>query len=102
MIVDHVSLPVRDLAVSAAFYDRVLATLGLQRRKERRGAIGWGPDAVLPPIFWALSATEESPGPGPGSADGRRRRRSLRQVYEQGHARPCLCRGQQAGTGDLS
>ncbi len=50
MIVDHVSLPVRNLAVSAAFYDRVLATLGLQRRKERRGAIGWGPDAVLPPI----------------------------------------------------
>ena len=49
MIVDHVSLPVRNLAVSAAFYDRVLATLGLQRRKERRGAIGWGPDAVLPP-----------------------------------------------------
>ncbi len=66
MIVDHVSLPVRNLAVSAAFYDRVLATLGLQRRKERRGAIGWGPDAVLPPIFWALSATEESPCPGPG------------------------------------
>ncbi|HEY7799714.1 MAG TPA: VOC family protein [Hyphomonadaceae bacterium] len=50
--VDHVSIPVADFARSAAFYDAVLATLGLIRRKQREGAIGWGPDDVAPPIFW--------------------------------------------------
>ena len=50
--VDHVSIPVADFETSAAFYDAVLATLGLRRRKQREGAIGWGPDDVLPPIFW--------------------------------------------------
>ncbi len=53
--VDHVSIPVADFERSARFYDDVLATLGLQRRKERAGAaIGWGPDDVAPPIFWIL------------------------------------------------
>jgi catechol 2,3-dioxygenase-like lactoylglutathione lyase family enzyme len=51
--IDHVSIPVADFGRAAAFYDAVLATLGLVRRKERPGeSIGWGPDAVLPPIFW--------------------------------------------------
>lgn len=50
--VDHVSFPVADFETSAAFYDAVLATLGLRRRKQHDGAIGWGPDDVLPPIFW--------------------------------------------------
>ena len=50
--VDHVSIPVADFEKSAVFYDAVLATLGLIRRKQRGGAIGWGPDEVLPPIFW--------------------------------------------------
>jgi catechol 2,3-dioxygenase-like lactoylglutathione lyase family enzyme len=50
--VDHVSIPVADFAKAAAFYDAVLATLGLIRRKQREGAIGWGPDDVAPPIFW--------------------------------------------------
>jgi catechol 2,3-dioxygenase-like lactoylglutathione lyase family enzyme len=60
--IDHVSIPVADFANSAAFYDAVLATLGLIRRKERPGeAIGWGPDQVLPPVFWILAR-------GPGAA----------------------------------
>ncbi|HEX5006898.1 MAG TPA: VOC family protein [Hyphomonadaceae bacterium] len=50
--VDHVSIPVSDFERSAAFYDAVLGTLGLIRRKQRQGAIGWGPDDVAPPIFW--------------------------------------------------
>jgi catechol 2,3-dioxygenase-like lactoylglutathione lyase family enzyme len=50
--VDHVSIPVADFEKSAAFYDAVLGTLGLIRRKQREGAIGWGPDEVAPPIFW--------------------------------------------------
>jgi catechol 2,3-dioxygenase-like lactoylglutathione lyase family enzyme len=50
--IDHVSIPVADFDKSAQFYDQVLATLSLIRRKQREGAIGWGPDDVLPPIFW--------------------------------------------------
>jgi catechol 2,3-dioxygenase-like lactoylglutathione lyase family enzyme len=50
--VDHVSIPVADFDRAAKFYDAVLATLGLIRRKQTETSIGWGPDAVLPPIFW--------------------------------------------------
>jgi catechol 2,3-dioxygenase-like lactoylglutathione lyase family enzyme len=64
--IDHVSIPVADLAASAAFYDAVLATLGLKRRKQREGAIGWGPDDVLPPIFWILARELGHAAPGVG------------------------------------
>jgi catechol 2,3-dioxygenase-like lactoylglutathione lyase family enzyme len=50
--IDHVSIPVADFPRAAAFYDAVLATLGLIRRKQREGAIGYGPDDTAPPIFW--------------------------------------------------
>lgn len=62
--IDHISLPVRDFARAAAFYDPVLATLGLRRRKERDGAIGYGPDDVLPPVFWILRADTARAGLG--------------------------------------
>jgi len=62
--IDHISLPVRDFSRAAQFYDPVLATLGLRRRKERDGAIGWGPDDVLPPVFWILRAEEARAGLG--------------------------------------
>ncbi len=65
-IIDHISLPVGDLDAAAAFYDPVLTTLGLIRRKQREGAIGYGPDAVLPPIFWILTRQEGSASPGTG------------------------------------
>jgi catechol 2,3-dioxygenase-like lactoylglutathione lyase family enzyme len=65
--IDHVSLPVRDFDSAAAFYDAVLATLGLRRRKQREGAIGYGPDDVAPPIFWILArAGTGSAEPGTG------------------------------------
>lgn len=53
-MLDHVSLPVADLETSARFYDAVLATVGLVRRKERRGAIGYGPLERPAPVFWLL------------------------------------------------
>ena len=51
---DHVSLPVRDLARAAAFYDRVLAPLELGCRKERPGAVGFGPASLPAPVLWLL------------------------------------------------
>lgn len=52
--IDHVSLPVADLRRAGAFYDAVLATVGLVRRKERPGAIGYGPENRAAPVFWLL------------------------------------------------
>ena len=58
-MIDHVSIPVSDLGRSAAFYDSVLATLGLSRRKERPGAIGYGPSTRTAPVFWILDRVRE-------------------------------------------
>ena len=55
-MVDHVSIPVEDLDRAAGFYDAVLVTLGLRRRKERPGAIGYGPEERPAPVFWILAS----------------------------------------------
>jgi catechol 2,3-dioxygenase-like lactoylglutathione lyase family enzyme len=65
-MLDHVSIAVDDLSRAASFYDDVLATLALRRRKERAGAIGYGPDDVLPPVFWILERRGAGATPGPG------------------------------------
>jgi catechol 2,3-dioxygenase-like lactoylglutathione lyase family enzyme len=57
-VIDHLGLPVRDIATSAAFYDAVLAPLGAGRLLDFGEAIGYGTDR---PEFW-LSRAEE-PGP---------------------------------------
>ncbi len=64
--IDHISIPVADFEKSASFYDPVLAALGLRRRKQRDGAIGYGPDDVLPPIFWIHAREPGHATPGIG------------------------------------
>jgi catechol 2,3-dioxygenase-like lactoylglutathione lyase family enzyme len=59
-MLDHVSIPVADLDRAAAFYDAVLATIGLERRKERPGAIGYGPPARAAPVFWILARSPQA------------------------------------------
>ena len=56
-MLDHVSIPVRDLEKAARFYDSVLGTLGLERRKQRSAAIGYGPPDRQAPVFWLLPGT---------------------------------------------
>ena len=48
-MIDHVSIAVRDLAAAAAFYDRVLAPLGLARMVERERTVGF---CKRYPEFW--------------------------------------------------
>ena len=48
-MIDHVSIAVRDLAASAAAYERILAPLGLKRVVERAGSVGFG---KAYPEFW--------------------------------------------------
>jgi catechol 2,3-dioxygenase-like lactoylglutathione lyase family enzyme len=53
-MIDHVSIQVRDVAASAAFYDAVLAPLGGRRHLDFGDVIGYG---VARPQFW-LGPTE--------------------------------------------
>ena len=48
-MLDHVSVAVRDLTVSAAAYERVLGPLGLKRFVERPATVGFGKNY---PEFW--------------------------------------------------
>jgi catechol 2,3-dioxygenase-like lactoylglutathione lyase family enzyme len=65
-MLDHVSIPVPDLERASAFYDAVLSCLGLVRRKQRPGAIGYGPASRPAPVFWLLSQGAPSATPGLG------------------------------------
>ena len=59
-MLDHISIPAADLQRAAAFYDAVLATLDLRRRKESARAIGYGARDAVAPCFWLLQAAEEN------------------------------------------
>jgi len=66
-MLDHISIPVADLGRSSAFYDPVLRTLGMIRRRESPAAVGYGPEHRPAPVFWLLgSSTAASARPGPG------------------------------------
>jgi len=59
-MIDHVSVPVHDLAASAAFYDAVLAPLNLRRLVERPATIGYGKSY---PEFWLNLRPQLLPAP---------------------------------------
>ena len=62
-MIDHVSIPVRDLARAGKFYDAVLAPLGMLRMVERERTIGYGSKY---PEFWinlrAAAVTRDDSG----------------------------------------
>jgi catechol 2,3-dioxygenase-like lactoylglutathione lyase family enzyme len=99
-LIDHISIPVADLDRAAAFYDAALATLGLHRRKERSGAIGYGDDNRAAPVFWILDrAREGSANAGTGlhvSFEA-----SDRSSVDAFHATAVRCGGQDAGASGL-
>lgn len=41
-MIDHVSIPVRDLSQSTAFYEAVLSTIGFAKLVQRPGTVGFG------------------------------------------------------------
>jgi catechol 2,3-dioxygenase-like lactoylglutathione lyase family enzyme len=59
-MIDHLSLAVGDLEKSAAFYDGVLAPLGLTRLVTRAGSVGFGKSY---PEFWLNARTGLAPQP---------------------------------------
>lgn len=62
-MIDHVSVAVRDLAASAAFYERVLAPLGYTRLVDRPATIGFG---KAYPEFWLNLRTGVTAPDNPG------------------------------------
>ena len=64
--IDHLSIPVADLERSAVFYDAVLGTLGVVRRKTNDIGIGYGPPETAAPIFWIIAARPGSAAAGLG------------------------------------
>ncbi len=59
-MLDHVSLPVADLARATAFYDAVLAELRLERTRQLDGAVGYGNAGRAAPRFWLLERRDAS------------------------------------------
>ena len=59
-MLDHVSVAVRDLAASAAAYDKVLSTLGLARLVNRPATVGFGKKY---PEFWLNARAGVTPLP---------------------------------------
>jgi catechol 2,3-dioxygenase-like lactoylglutathione lyase family enzyme len=62
-MIDHVSIPVRDLERSAQFYEAVLAPLGLARLVTRETTVGFGKRY---PEFWLNHRPEARAVPGTG------------------------------------
>jgi catechol 2,3-dioxygenase-like lactoylglutathione lyase family enzyme len=59
-MIDHVSIPVRDLVASAAFYERVLAPLAYAKLVVRAATIGFGKKY---PEFWLNERRDLRPAP---------------------------------------
>jgi catechol 2,3-dioxygenase-like lactoylglutathione lyase family enzyme len=59
-MIDHISIPVRDLKASARFYEALLAPLGMTRVVERSTTIGFGKTY---PEFWLNVRVKLEPQP---------------------------------------
>ena len=59
-MIDHVSVPVRDLAAAGAFYERLLAPLGYTKLVERPASIGFGKKY---PELWLNLRGDLAPAP---------------------------------------
>lgn len=59
-MIDHVSVPVRDLTAAGAFYERVLAPLGYAKLVERPGSIAFGKKY---PELWLNLRKDLTPAP---------------------------------------
>lgn len=59
-MIDHVSVPVRDLAASARFYETVLTALGMVTLETREATVGFGKKY---PEFWINLRRDSAPAP---------------------------------------
>lgn len=86
MVLDHISIPVGNLAISKRFYASLLATLDLSCTRRRDNAVGFGPDG-LAPVFWLLSVeatATATPGRGLHISFAAQNRNSVDRFHETG------------------
>lgn len=63
-MIDHLSVPVRNLTEASAFYEAILAPLGLSRLVTREATVGFGKRY---PEFWLNLRMEHQPAADPGT-----------------------------------
>ena len=76
-MIDHVSVPVRDLAAATRFYEAVLGALGLTALERRPATVGFGKQY---PEFWINLRAEAPPAPDNSGAHVALRARSTELV----------------------
>jgi catechol 2,3-dioxygenase-like lactoylglutathione lyase family enzyme len=59
-MLDHISIPVRELKASARFYDALLAPLGMTRLRDEARTVGYGKSY---PEFWLNERPQLKPAP---------------------------------------
>jgi catechol 2,3-dioxygenase-like lactoylglutathione lyase family enzyme len=64
-MIDHVSVPVRDLDAAARFYEIVLGTLGIAKLESRPATVGFGKKY---PEFWINLRRDMAPAPAGSGA----------------------------------
>jgi catechol 2,3-dioxygenase-like lactoylglutathione lyase family enzyme len=76
-MIDHASVPVRDLAAATHFYEAVLATLGMSKLEARPATVGFGKKY---PEFWINLRPDMTPAPAASGAHVCFRAREQAQV----------------------
>ncbi|MGA8611273.1 MAG: VOC family protein [Xanthobacteraceae bacterium] len=64
-MIDHISIPVRELEASARFYDTLLAPLGMKRVREAPNTVGYGKTYGE---FWLNARPQLKPSPDDSGA----------------------------------
>ena len=95
-MIDHISIPVRDLAASTRFYEAALAPLGYSRMLEKPGTIGFGKKY---PDFWLNERPALNDAPNNGSHVCFRA--SEKEMVDRFHAAALLAGGKSAGAPGL-
>lgn len=93
-MIDHISLAVGDIALSAAFYERVLAPLGLQKIVDRGTSVGFG---KVYPELWLNLRVGLAPQPETTGTHVALRARS-EDAVNAFYAEALRCGGKDAGT----
>ncbi len=96
-MIDHVSIPVRDLAAATRFYEAVLAPLGMTRLETRPATVGFGKSY---PEFWLNLRKDMTPASANDGAHFCLRARST-EIVDAFHAAALAAGGASDGAPGL-
>jgi catechol 2,3-dioxygenase-like lactoylglutathione lyase family enzyme len=96
-MIDHVSVPVRDLAAATRFYEAVLGTLGFAKLEPREATVGFG---TKYPEFWINLRGGREAAPGDSGAHVCFRARSA-ELVDAFHAAALAAGGSSDGAPGL-